>query len=91
MPKRHHHSKHHGMHGSYEGHESRRHQEVKDSYMIKEDHSAIANMPQQVMIKPWPAGYSYLPEDLDDSIHGIDRQLGMDDGQTRRHNVPKKV
>lgn len=77
--------------GHYEGMDPRRRQEMEDAGMIHEDHHAIANMPQNVIMRPYPDPYEYIPEDLDDTIRGIDRQKGMDYGQTMRHLKPKKV
>jgi hypothetical protein len=67
-----------GMEGGYEGMADRLEQETKDAGMIRENHAAIANLPQEVMIKPWPMGGGYLPEDLDDTISGVNRQMNMD-------------
>lgn len=78
-------------HGGYEGMESRRHQEMRDAGMIHEDHSAIANLPQHVMMKPYPKTGPYMPEGIDDTITGIDRQMDYDDSQRRKHFQPKKV
>ena len=104
MPKRHHSShkrEHHesrsGMignfrhHDLYAGMESRRRMEREDGGMIHEDHRAIANLPQEVMMKPYPMTGPYLPEGLDDTIHGIDRQMDYDDSQTKKQFYPKKV
>lgn len=79
------------MDGKYEGYRGRRHQEMADAGMIHEDHREIANLPQQVMIKPYGDSYGYTPEDLDDTIRGIDRQVSYDDGQKMRGFFPKKV
>ncbi len=68
----------------------RRGLEVDDN-MIHEDHRAIANLPQEVMIKAYPKTGPYLPEGLDDGISGIDRQMDYDDKQRRAHFFPKKV
>ncbi len=87
--KRHHSSMSHREH--YAGMEPRRRQEMEDAGMIHEDHSAIANMPQNVMIKAYPDAESYLPENLDDTIHGVDRQINMDDNKRKEHFAPKKV
>lgn len=84
MPKRYH-------NGMYEGMASRRHQEHEDAGMIHEDHSAVANLPQQVIMKPFGKSYNDLDGRLDDGISGIDRQIGMDHGKMKSHNVPKKV
>lgn len=79
------------MSGYYEGHVDRRHQEMQDAGMIREDKSAIANLPQEVMIKPYPRNGSYMPEQLDDSDRGVRKQMNLDDSQRDKHNVPKKV
>lgn len=86
MAKRHHHND-----GHYEGISGRRTQEMQDAGMIRENPAAIANMPQEVMIKPWPSAGSYMPENLDDTIRGINKQIGMDDSKRSAHMVPKKV
>lgn len=65
--------------------------ELEDSAMIREDHRAIANLPQEVMIKPYPMVGPYLPEVLNDDVSGVDAQMGYDDDQRRRHFYPKKV
>jgi len=92
MAKRYH-SKDSGSHGPelYSGAAARHAQERKDSGMIYENHSAIANLPQEVMIKPWPVAPGYLPEMLDDGISGIDRQLSLDDARKRAGFEPKKI
>ncbi len=59
--------------------------------MLHEDHRAIANLPQEVMIKPYPKNGPYLPEGLDDTIDGVDRQMDYDDSQRKAHFFPKKV
>lgn len=84
-------AKRHYNAGQYEGMEGRRTQEMQDAGMIRENHAAIANLPQEVMIKPWPSAGSYMPEKLDDTIAGINKQMGLDDSKRAAHNVPKKV
>jgi len=59
--------------------------------MIKEDHRAIANLPQEVMIKPYPMTGPYMPEDLDDTQRGVNEQMDYDDNHRRKHFYPKKV
>ncbi len=59
--------------------------------MIEEDHRAIANLPQEVMIKAYPMTGPYLPEVLNDTIAGVDGQIDYDDSQRRSHFYPKKV
>lgn len=83
MAKRHHHM----SGGHYEGRDARRHQEMRDAGMIHEDHNAIANMPQEVMIKHYPKDRDYLPEGLDDTIRGIDKQMDAD--SPVRHRIFK--
>ena len=77
--------------GYYAGPEPRRRQEMEDSMMIHEDHSQIANFPQQVMIKPYPKTGPYNPEILNDDVSGVDAQMDYDDGQRAAHFYPKKV
>jgi hypothetical protein len=74
-----------------QGADPRRRQEMMEAGMISEDHSAIANMPQGVMMKPYPKDNDYMPEDLDDTIRGIDRQEGEDHSKAMRHFKPRKV
>lgn len=59
--------------------------------MIKNDYSQVANMPQNVMMKPWPDGGSYMPEKLDDTITGVNKQVMADDSKRNSHLHPKKV
>jgi hypothetical protein len=75
----------------YAGMESRMRRELEDATMINEDHRAIANLPQEVMIKPYPKTGPYLPEVLEDTITGVDAQMDYDDSQRRSHFYPKKV
>ena len=75
----------------YAGMEPRRRQELEDAGMIHEDHNAIANLPQNVMIKAYPKTGPYLPEGLDDTMEGVDRQMDYDDAKRREHFYPKKV
>jgi hypothetical protein len=101
MAKRHHESKsgkignfkeaHYSERDYYSGMEARRRMEMEDAGMIKEDHRAIANLPQEVMIKPYPHTGPYMPEGLDDTIKGVDHQMDYDDSQAKRHFYPKKV
>ncbi len=85
MSKRYHNS------GHYEGMDSRRRQEMADGGMIFEDHSAIANMPQEVKITAYPKTGPYIPEMLDDTIRGVDKQMDKDDSKRKANFLPKKV
>ena len=82
--------RHHGMRGHYEGMEHRRKQEMHDAGMITEDHSAVANMPQDVKYKPWPSAHSGMDHMIDDTIAGINRQMGDDESKAHRHMAPHK-
>ena len=74
----------------YAGMNARRTQEMQDAGMIHEDMNAIANLPQDVKIKPYPKSGPYMPEGLNDDISGVDRQMNYDDSQRRAHFYPKK-
>lgn len=71
--------------GMYEGSEGRRHQELRDGGIIREDHSAVANLPQDVKYQPWEKSSSYITSDLNDDISGVDRQKREDVDGLRRH------
>lgn len=75
----------------YAGMNAKRTQEMQDAGMIHENMNAVANLPQEVMMKPYPKTGPYMPEGLNDDISGIDRQMDYDDSQRRRHFYPKKV
>ncbi len=69
----------------YAGEDSRREMEAKDFHMISEDHNAMANLPQQVMMKYYPKPGFGLDPELDDTIRGIDRQQSADHSGMKRH------
>ena len=83
MPKR--------YHGSYEDHDDVRRMEREDSSLIPHHCGAHANMPETLVMKPFPKEHDYLPENLDDTARGIDHQLNLDNSKKHQHNVPKKV
>lgn len=62
-----------------------------DSMMISEDRSAVANLPQQVIMKDWADHEAYLPDILDDTIVGINKQINYDNRKRSENFVPKKV
>lgn len=96
MAKRHHESKS-GMIGNfrdrehYAGMSERTRLEREDGGMIFEDHRAISNLPQEVMIKAYPRTGPNMPSGLDDTIRGVDKQMDYDDSQRARNFYPKKV
>lgn len=77
--------------GGYEGYEDRRRQEMRDAGMIHEDHRQIANLPQEVKMEMYPMTGPRTPEDIDDTLRGVDRQINYDNSQKMRHFFPKKV
>lgn len=64
--------------------------ERMDGSMIHEDRSAIANLPQNVIMKYYPGMPGQTPEVYDDSMHGIDRQMNQNQSQKMRQFKPKK-
>jgi hypothetical protein len=83
MPKR--------YHGSYEDHDDVRRQEKADAGMVPHHGGAHANMPETLVMKQYPKDSDYMPENLDDTIRGVDHQKSEDNSKRRAHNVPKKV
>lgn len=77
--------------GHYAGAEPRRRQEMMDAGMIHEDPRAVANLPQHVVMSYYPKDANFLPENLDDTLRGIDHQLDYDNGKKLGHLYPKKV
>ena len=74
----------------YAGMDPRRRQELEDSMMISEDHTQIANLPQQVMMKEYPkVGYGGH-YNLDDTVRGIDNQINDDTDEMKRELHPEK-
>jgi hypothetical protein len=74
-------ARHHSKHGM----DPRRHQEMKDAGMIQEDHSATANLPQEVKYHAWPSSDEYPRYGLDDTIKGIDKQESEDGRMAKKH------
>jgi hypothetical protein len=92
MAKRYHHRMKDGMSvgGHYEGPANRLHQESVDGSMIHEDRGAVANLPQEVIMKTYPMNRGYMPDGLDDTIRGIDSQVDKDENKRREHFAPHK-
>lgn len=70
---------------------SRRHKEMYANGMISEDHSAIANMPQSIKMTEYAQTGPWMPEPLDDTIRGVDKQMNADDSKRRAQLKPSKV
>jgi hypothetical protein len=78
--------------GNYEGMEERRKQEREDSSIFgMTQTSHFANMPTEVIFKAVARPYSGMPENLDDTMKGVDRQIGIDEKDLHKHLHPKKV
>jgi len=69
-----------GMKEYYDKMDPRRRRELEDSMMISEDHSAMANLPQNVMMKEYPKAPYLVDGDmnLNDTIRGVDEQMWKD-------------
>lgn len=84
------------MHGHlgeehYAGADPRRRQEMEDGRMIREDRNAVANLPQHVIQHDWERPYNrYAKYELDDTMHGIDRQEDEDGSEMMKHLQPGK-
>lgn len=72
--------------------ESQQQMEKQDAGMIREDHSACANLPQQVIQKEWPKTTYFDHSDLRkwDNARGIDRQMDEDANGASRHRSKSK-
>lgn len=78
------------FHEEYAGKEMRGSMESRDSSMISENKGAVANLPQEVMYKPWPKVGHYLDGELNDKISGIDKQMDEDGRDMKRHKQNNK-
>lgn len=76
--------------GPYAGYNGRRRLEHEDYNMIHEDHSAMSNLPQNVIMKAYPKEHGFTPEVLNDTIRGVDGQIGADNGKKMKHFKPHK-
>lgn len=96
MP-RYHHEVHHSKKetpirdGAYSDADATARMQHHDSMMISEDRSAVANLPQQVIMKDWADHEAYLPDILDDTIVGVNKQINYDNRKRAEHFEPKKV
>ncbi len=73
--------------GAYAGMDARKTEEMQDAGIIREDRSAVANLPQNVMYKAWGNDNDYLNArpPLNDDITGVDRQKREDVNGARKH------
>jgi len=89
MAKRYYSEKSKGEYAGMEG--GRRTEEMQDGGMIREDRSAIANLPQEVMIKPYAKSGGYMQEDLEDTIKGVDEQKNADRSGVNKDFHPRNT
>lgn len=68
----------------YAGSDSRNRMEMEDSHMIREDRNAVANLPQNVIMRPWNM-VPHADYRINDTIAGIDVQM-HDDSEMRKEN-----
>jgi hypothetical protein len=81
--------RYHGSQGAYAGHDDRVRQERADGGMIHEDKSAIANLPQNVMIKSYPNPNDYAVYGLNDTIASVDHQMRADSKGKKKGQFPE--
>lgn len=74
--------------GSYAGMDAKRTQEMEDGGMIREDRSAIANLPQEVMIKAYAMADDYAVYGLNDTIASVDHQRKEDSKRKKKGEFP---
>ena len=79
-----------GMREYYAGPEMRYKMEYEGSMMIKEDHSAIANLPQGMKITAYPKPGAYEKSYINDGLSGIDKQMREDSKHAKREMYPEK-
>ncbi len=58
---------------------------------LYEDRNAVANLPQEVIYRPYGDPVGYLDQSMDDAISGVDYQRGYDMRKAKEHFYPKKV
>lgn len=73
----------------YAGKEMRDRMEYDASMMIREDKSAIANLPQNAVMRDYPKT-QYAYSDLPDSLGGIDMQMRDDSKHQKSGKYPEK-
>lgn len=74
----------------YAGYRGRTVQEHADYTMLNEDRNAIANMPQNVIMKMYPKINYSMQEGLNDDIRGVDYQINQDGKRQKKGEFPEK-
>ena len=77
--------------GAYSGLDARREQEHEDFELMPRDGGEFANMPSEVIHKEFPNPHGYMPEPIDDTLRGVDRQIEEDNREKHSGMRPKKV
>jgi hypothetical protein len=73
----------------YAGKEMRDRMEYDASMMVREDKSATANLPQNVIMKEYPK-VAYANNDVPDTLGGIDNQMRDDSKHQKSGKYPEK-
>lgn len=63
--------------------------ESEGESMMPSGSGALANMPQNVVMREYPKPYDGMPEDLDDSIRGIDNKIKAANSKKRANMKPE--
>lgn len=79
------------FYGAYEGREQKNAQESTDGAMMPSGIGSYANMPESLVMREYPRPYDGMPENIDDSIRGIDGQIKKDNMKKRANLQPEKV
>jgi hypothetical protein len=66
-------------------------QESRDSGMMPSGSGSFANMPQETVMRAYPTIDNGMPENLNDSISGIDNQIKSDNSKKHAHIQPEKI
>jgi hypothetical protein len=59
--------------------------------MMNASKSCFSNCPTEAILKPFPSPVSAMPEGLDDTISGVDGQLGADKAKFRSVTKPRNA
>ena len=65
--------------------------EAGDAGMMPHHGGAHANMPTEVVFKSYSNVGATMPDGLDDTVRGVDSQIGADEGKLHSKLSPKKV
>ncbi len=75
---------------SYAGYKESRRMMARDGAMIREDMSAPALLPRQVIDEYWPKAHNYSMGYVDDLFYGAQKQMHEDYDDLRRELSPGK-